>query len=216
MTRVPRLQIANGLYHVMARGNRRQRIFLDRRDGERFLKLLEDVIEMRGWRCHSYCLLPNHYHLLFETPQPDIAVGMHNLNSSFAHWFNKRHEVTGHLFERRYRSVLVESEEQFLETVRYIALNPVRSQLCERPELWSWSSYASLAGIVKAERFVTRKRVLDAVASDAKLAPARLRAFVAEGARQLDTFTSPGARPGEVSGRDELTGPGEASSQPSP
>jgi REP element-mobilizing transposase RayT len=96
MARSPRPQIAGGLYHVATRGNRRQRIFFERRDGEVFLSTLGDVIAVHRWRCHSYCLMPNHYHLLVETPDPDIALGMHRLNSRFAHWFNARHEVTGH------------------------------------------------------------------------------------------------------------------------
>jgi REP element-mobilizing transposase RayT len=190
---------------VITRGNRRQRIFLDRRDGEFFLEVLEIVVRRHRWLCHSYCLMPNHYHLLVETPDPDISAGMHRLNSRFVHWFNARHELEGHLFERRFRSVVVETQEQFLELVRYIALNPVRASLCERPEAWGWGSYRGLIGLDERDRFLTTKRVFDAFATSSKPALERIRGFVADGIRGLDTFSSTGARHGDMAGRDGLT-----------
>jgi REP element-mobilizing transposase RayT len=189
MARSPRPQIAGGLYHVATRGNRRQRIFFERRDGEVFLSTLGDVIAVHRWRCHSYCLMPNHYHLLVETPDPDIALGMHRLNSRFAHWFNARHEVTGHLFERRYRSVVVETDEYLLELVRYIALNPVRALLCDRAEMWEWSSYGALAGVREPDHLLSTRRIMDAFANTPELAQTRLRTFVDDG-RPKDMFAT--------------------------
>ncbi|HEY5479516.1 MAG TPA: transposase [Gaiellaceae bacterium] len=199
MARSPRPQFAGGLYHVTTRGNRRQRIFLDRRDGDFFLTVLGVVVKRHGWRCHSYCLMPNHYHLLLETPEADIAAGMHRLNSRFAHWFNKRRDLTGHLFERRYRSVLVETDAHFLELVRYIALNPVRSGLCERPETWSWSSYAWLIG-PEQNPLLTTERLVTAFATRRGSALTKLRAFVDDGLAEPDGFTSTGARHRDVAG----------------
>ncbi|MHB8059300.1 MAG: REP-associated tyrosine transposase [Gaiellaceae bacterium] len=204
MARARRPQIAGGLYHVTTRGNRRQRIFLNRRDGERFLSVLEVVAKRHGWLCHSYCLMPNHYHLLLETPEANIAAGMHRLNSCFAHWFNTRHDLTGHLFERRYRSVLVETDAHFLELVRYIALNPVRSGLCERPETWSWGSYTWMIGS-EPNPLLTTERVVSVFTTRHESALVRLRAFVEDGFPEPDTFTSTGARHGDVAGLDELT-----------
>ena len=150
--------------------------------------MLADVLSAHRWDCHSYCLMPNHYHLLVETPEPDIASGMHKLNSRFAHWFNTRHDVTGHLFERRYRSVVVESDEHLLELVRYIALNPVRASLCDRAEMWDWSGYGSLAGVRKPDPLLTTSRIMDAFGPGLEPAQTRLRMFVGDG-RPRDTFT---------------------------
>jgi len=181
MSRPSRTQIANGLYHVTTRGNRRQRIFEDKRDGEVFLLMLADVVVHHRWQCHSYCLMPNHYHLLVETPSPDISCGMHRLNSRFAHWFNARHNTTGHLFERRYRAVLVETDEYLLELVRYLALNPVRASLCDRAELWEWSSYGALVRTRGRGPLAMTKRIVEAFSTNPERALERLRAFVDEG-----------------------------------
>ncbi len=166
MARPLRPQIAGGLYHIMCRGNHRAPIYIDTRDGQMFISILADVIKRHSWYCHSYCLMPNHYHLLIETPNADIASGMHRLNNRFAKWFNVRREQTGHLFECRYRSVIIETDEQFLELVRYIALNPVRALLCERAEMWRWSSYGALVGVRARNSLLTTRRVMTAFAID--------------------------------------------------
>src|SRR5437764_1075717 len=123
MPRAPRLQIPGGLYHITGRGNRRQRVFADDQDRRLFLGLLDIVIGRLGWRCHSYCLMPNHYHLVAETPEPDLSRGMQELNSRYASSFNWRYRLDGHLFQGRFSSVLIEREEHFLETARYLVLN---------------------------------------------------------------------------------------------
>lgn len=141
-----RLRPAGGVFHITARGNRRQAIFEDDRDREQFLRLLADVVQRNGWQCHAFCLMPNHYHLLVETPEPNLSAGMHRLNGVYAQWFNRRHGVDGHLFQRRFHSVLVESTWHLLETSRYIVLNPVRAGLCRHPREWTWSSYRTMLG----------------------------------------------------------------------
>ncbi len=90
---------------------------------------------------HAYCLMSNHYHLLIETPEPNIANGMQWLNSTYAHRFNEKYERIGHLFQRRYARRLIVDDEHLREVIRYIPLNPVRAGLCKRPEDWPWSSY---------------------------------------------------------------------------
>ena len=173
----------------MCRGNRRERIFVDKRDGWTFLSILAEVIKRHCWRCHSYCLMPNHYHLLVETPNADIAGGMHRLNNRFAKWFNARHEQTGHLFERRYRSIVIETDEQLLELVRYIALNPVHALLCERAEMWKWSSYGALVGVRDRDPLLTTARIVAAFVTSSERAVERIRAFVNEGRPKIDTFS---------------------------
>lgn len=121
-------------------------IFRDGRDHERLLSQLALVLARWRWVCHGFCLLRTHYHLVVETPEPDLAAGMQRLNGLYAQSFNQRHGRVGALFQGRYHSVLIERDEHLMETLRYLALNPVRAGICSRPEEWRWSSYAVLLG----------------------------------------------------------------------
>ena len=134
---------------------RKQPIFLDDADYERFLQTLADVVERFGWICHAYCLMPNHYHLLVETPRPTLSDGMERLNGLYAQYFNRRHGVEGHVFERRFRSVRVIGEGHLLELSRYIVLNPVRAGLCGTPAGWRWSSFRAAVGSARRPKFLT-------------------------------------------------------------
>ena len=142
----PRPQSPGATYHVTTRGNRKQEIFSDDQDRLRFLQLLEHLVSGLDWRCHTYCLMTNHYHLLVETPRGNISEGMHYLNGVYAKWFNWRHEYEGHVFERRFRGGLVEGASHLLELTRYIVLNPVRAGLAGTAGTWRWSSYNATVG----------------------------------------------------------------------
>lgn len=155
MARPHRPQVAGGVYHITARGNRRQPIFLDDRDRHSFLTLLEDVVGRHGWRIHAYCLMPNHFHLLVETTEANISIGMQRLNFRYAQWFNHRHDLDGHLFQGRFHSVLAESTWYVVELARYIVLNPVRAGLCQHPGEWRWSSYRATIGQSAEMRVLT-------------------------------------------------------------
>jgi REP element-mobilizing transposase RayT len=139
--RPPRIQVSGGIYHVTSRGNRRQSICHDDHDRRRFLATHDRVIRRCGWRLHAYCLMDNHFHLLVETPKPNLSSGMQRLKCDYAAYFNERHSLDGHLFQQRFDSRLIETEEYFAEALRYIALNPVRAGLCEHPSDWPWSSF---------------------------------------------------------------------------
>jgi putative transposase len=139
--------MAGGIHHVFARGNRRHDIYLDDADYRRYLAKLGRVIRLRRWRCLAYCLMPNHVHLLVETPQANLGAGMQHLHGDYAQTFNERHRRCGHVFQGRYGSVLIQTDEQLWHVAAYIALNPVTAGLCGRPEEWAWSSHGStLAG----------------------------------------------------------------------
>jgi putative transposase len=155
MPRPFRLQVAGGVYHVVSRGNRQQAIFCDEIDYVRFLELLEAVISRFGWRCHAYCLMPNHFHLVVETPEANISAGMQWLNGRYAQWFNIRYGFSGHLFQGRFYGDLVESAYHLLELVRYVALNPVRAGLCRDASGWRWSSYRAMVGEAKSTALLT-------------------------------------------------------------
>jgi putative transposase len=185
MPRPPRLQVAGGLYHVTAKGNTGRVAFTDDVDRAHFLGLLSKVVRLYGWSCRSYCVLSTHYHLMFLTPQADIAAGMQYLNSRYAQWANWRREERGHIFEGRYGAVLVKSESHSLEAQRYITMNPVRAGIVRRPEDWPWGSYPALIGLR------TPRGLLDVPAALADFGPSvvsarrRLRAFIRD-AMELD------------------------------
>jgi putative transposase len=160
MARQPRLQIPGGIYHVTGRGNRREPIFLDEVDYERFVAILGDVVERRRWRIYSYCLLPNHFHVVVETLEPNLAIGMHRVNGVYARWFNRRHGFVGHVFQRRYYARMVESDWHLIELARYVSRNPVSAGLCRHPAEWPWSSYCAIAGTAASPPFVDAGRVL--------------------------------------------------------
>jgi REP element-mobilizing transposase RayT len=203
MPRAHRLQIAGGIYHLTSRGNRRQRIFLDDRDRRMFLDIVASAAQRRGWRCSSYCLMPNHYHLLVETPEADLSSGMQEINSRHAMWFNWRYELDGHLFQGRFHSVLVEGEPHLLELARYTVLNPVRAGFCESPARWVWSSYRPTLGLDPKPDFLTSDGLLEHFGGGLETARLRFAAFVQDRdettARQVRTVSprsaSAGVRP---------------------
>jgi len=178
MPRPHRLQIAGGIFHLTGRGNRRQPIFLDSDDQLVFLTLLDGLARRRGWLGHGYCLMPNHYHLVIETPKNDLSAGMQWLNGRYALAFNNRHALDGHLFEGRFYSILVEGDWHLLELSRYLALNPVRARLCGHPRGWRWGSYRAVAGLERPRQFLAPRRVLELFGQTRPSAQKRFEAFV--------------------------------------
>jgi REP-associated tyrosine transposase len=178
MPRPPRLQVPGGVYHVVSRGNRRQAIFLDDSDFVRFLEILANVVSRLGWKCHAYCLMPSHFHLVIETPEPNISVGMQRLNSAYAQWFNNRHGYSGHLFQGRFYGELVESAYHLLELARYLVLNPVRAGLCSDAGGWKWSSYRAFVGEFQRAGFLSVGWLLGQFGRDPRRARETFRQFV--------------------------------------
>ena len=145
MARPLRIEYPGAVYHVTSRGNARESIFLEDTDRQIFLEVLEAVVGKYNWLCHAYCLMDNHYHILVETPDPNLSLGMRQLNGVYTQGFNRRHNRVGHVFQGRYKSILVEKNEHLLELCRYIVLNPVRAGLVSNPGKGDWSSYRSTA-----------------------------------------------------------------------
>ena len=181
MARPLRVLFPGALYHLTSRGNNRARVFRSPADYESFFDVVAQVVDRYGWLCHSYCVLGNHYHLLVETPHPNLPVGMRQLNGVFTQRYNRRHERCGHLFQARYTAVLVEAESHLLEVVRYIARNPVRARLCPEPAGWKWSSYPAFLGLVPRPAFLTDSWILRHFAQDRATARDGLRRFVEGG-----------------------------------
>lgn len=140
MARPLRPEYPGGVYHITSRGNARENIFVDNADRERCLSVLGDAVAKYNRLCHAYCLMDNHYHALIETPDPTLCMGMRQLNGVYTQAFNRRHRRVGHVFQERYKSILVEKEAHLLELCRYVALNPVRAGLVNDPGKWQWSS----------------------------------------------------------------------------
>jgi REP element-mobilizing transposase RayT len=167
-----------GIYHVTARGNRKQRIFLADDDRALFLTLLARITVPLRWRFHAYCLMENHYHLVTETPEANLSAGLQMVNGRYAQAFNARYALTGHLFQGRFHSIAVESDGHLLELSRYLALNPVRAGLCARPEDWPWSSYRAALGIAGPPAFLRMERVLDCFGLQAEQQRENFRRFI--------------------------------------
>jgi putative transposase len=146
IARPPRSELHNGVYHVVARGNERKAIYRDASDRERFLEILTLVVERYRWRVLAYCLMSNHYHLLIQTPNADLARGMRHLNGVYAQAINRRYGRDGHLFQGRYRAALVQADAHLLSAVRYIVRNPLRAGMCKRVDEWPWSSHRATIG----------------------------------------------------------------------
>ena len=136
MARPLRPQFPGEVYHITARGNDKQSSYYDEKDDTRFLKILGQTVEQYRWLCHGYCLMTNHYHLLIETREPNLARGMKRLNSRSCITFNKHHRKAAHVLQDRYNSVVVQKETCLLKLCRYIILNPVRAHLVEKPNEW--------------------------------------------------------------------------------
>src|SRR3989338_2410799 len=127
MARAPRIQFEGAVYHLTARGNCRENIFFCDKDRWDFLKILGKAVHDHEWICHAYCLMTNHYHLLIETPKPNLSRGMRQLNGIYTQYVNHAHARVGHVFQGRFKSILVQKDNHLLELSRYIILNPVRA-----------------------------------------------------------------------------------------
>jgi len=181
MARPLRIEYEGALYHITSRGNACAKIFLGDDDSVLFLETLSKVVLRYGWLCHAYCLMGNHYHLLVETPSPNLSRGMQLLNGIYTQSFNRKHKRTGHIFQGRFKAILVEKESHLLELARYIALNPVRAKMVRSARNWPWSSYRATAGLSVTPEFLTVDWILSQFATDRAKAISMYRRFVRQG-----------------------------------
>jgi REP element-mobilizing transposase RayT len=146
MARPYRLQGEDCFYHITSRGDDRKKIFINDRDFEKFLEYILTAKERFKFYIYSYCLMSNHYHLLLETQQANISKIMHYLNGSYTTYYNIKRKRCGHVFQGRYKSIVVDRDSYFLELSRYIHLNPVRAKMIKLPDEYRWSSYNGYLG----------------------------------------------------------------------
>lgn len=181
MSRPLRIEYPDAVYHVTSRGNARNDIFHADQDRKEFLSILDSVVRRYNWLCHAYCLMNNHYHLLIETPDGNLSQGMRQLNGIYTQKYNWLHHKTGHVFQGRYKAILVEKESYLLELCRYVVLNPVRARMVAKPEEWKWSSYRYTAGFIKAPGYLTTDWIISLFGNNKTEAQKLYRRFIKEG-----------------------------------
>jgi REP element-mobilizing transposase RayT len=181
MPRSPRIEYPGAIYHITSRGNRKENIYLSDNDKYNFLMLLGKTCGRCDWICHAYCLMNNHYHLLLETPFGNLAKGMQHLNGVYTQQFNKKYNHVGHVFQGRYKSILVEKDSYLLELARYIVLNPVRANLVSNASEWKWSSYSATCGEITAPSWLTVNWIQDLFKSHHGVSLSKYKQFIHEG-----------------------------------
>ncbi len=177
--RKPRLEIPGALYHVISRGNARQKLFLSDRDFQRYLAYLAHYQQRDRFRLFAYVLMPNHVHILLETSDVPLSRTMQRLNSRYSQMFNRTHGRVGHVLQGRYRALLCEKEAYVLTLTRYLHLNPVRAKLVKEPGEYPWSSYAAYCGRPSAVP-VESDEVLRQFGNTVRSARERYKGFVGE------------------------------------
>lgn len=161
MARPLRIEYPGCFYHITSRGNEKKDIFKSRRDREKFLSYLQSSTERYGVKILAYCLMTNHYHLLMETPKGNLSQIMRHINGAYTTYHNVKRKRLGHLFQGRYKAIIVEADEYALELSRYMHLNPVRAGMVSKPQDYEWSSYRSYTGLTTAPAWLSQDLILD-------------------------------------------------------
>ena len=178
MARPLRLEFAGALYHVTSRGNERRPIVRSDRDRSRFFEFLGQTVSRFGWSLTAAVLMTNHFHLVIQTPEPNLSRGMHWFNSAYAGWYNHTRTRCGHLYQGRFKALLIEKEAYLAEVLRYVVLNPVRAKMVERPEDYRWSTYRATAGLERAPAWFDLDAALAMFHSERVVAQENYREFV--------------------------------------
>jgi REP element-mobilizing transposase RayT len=178
MTRALRVEYPDAYYHVINRGNYQEKIFINDRDKEKFLQYLEKASERFSIILHSYCLMSNHYHLLIQTPDSNLSMAMQWINASYATYFNRKRDRHGHLFQGRFKAILIDADAYLKHLSRYIHLNPVRAKMVSAPAAYQWSSYDAFIGQQKTPQFLNTDWLLSNFGKNRKQARQRYRDFV--------------------------------------
>ena len=178
MARPLRIEYPGAFYHVTSRGNERKDIFKSQRDREQFLSYVESAVVRYGAVVHTWCLMSNHYHLLLETPVGNLSQIMRHINGAYTTYVNVKRKRAGHLFQGRYKAILVEADAYALELSRYMHLNPVRAGMVAKPEDYQWSSYRSYIGDSPTPAWLKTDLILGSVGRNASMAPTMYRRFV--------------------------------------
>ncbi len=178
MSRPLRIEFPGAFYHVTSRGNERKTVFQTVRDREQYLSYLESAHDRYGAVIHGYCLMGNHYHLLLETPRGNLSQALHHINGAYTTYFNVKRGRSGHLFQGRFKGILVEKDAYCKELSRYIHLNPVRAGLVKTPLEYRWSSYRYFIGKAPKPDWLTTEWVLEDFGGHSEKGFRRYREYV--------------------------------------
>jgi len=189
MARPLRIEYPDAYYHVTSRGNEQKDVFKSNRDRDKFLEYLASATERYGAVVHAYCLMSNHFHLLLETPEGNLSQIMRHINGAYTTYFNIKRKRAGHLFQGRYKAILIEADDYLSELSRYIHLNPVRVGIVEKPEQYQWSSYRSYIGQSKPPEWLNTGFILGCFAQKTTDAQNKYRIFVED--RLGEEYESP-------------------------
>ena len=181
MARPLRLELAGGLYHVTSRGDRREDIYFNDADRRAWLETFSQVCSRFNWVCHAWCQMTNHYHILVETIEGNLSQGMRQLNGVYTQTINRSHDRVGHVFQGRYKAILVEKDSYLLELARYVVLNPVRARMVRKTSAWPWSSYHAMIGSEEVPAWLQTDWVLGQFSAQRGRARKRYIDFVREG-----------------------------------
>ena len=184
MARPLRIEFAGALYHITSRGDRREAIYEDDEDREAFLGVLAEVVERYNWICHAFCLMTNHYHLVIETVEGNLSQGMRQLNGVYTQVSNRRHNRVGHLFQGRFKGILVDKDAYLLELSRYVVLNPVRAGMVNTPAQWRWSSYRAMMGQAPVPKWLAVDALLSQFGAVREEARQHYQHFISDGVGQ--------------------------------
>lgn len=178
MARSLRIEYPGAFYHVTSRGNEQRDVFKTRKDREQFLSYLESAVARYGAVIHAYCLMSNHYHLIIETPSGNLSEIMRHINGAYTTYFNVKRKRAGHLFQGRYKAIVIEANTYAMELSRYIHLNPVRVRLVDKPEDYEWSSHRCYIGETTAGRWLSTGFILGYFGKKGEDAQRAYRSFV--------------------------------------
>ena len=181
LARPLRIEFPGAFYHVTSRGNERKAVFRNSRDKEKFLSYLESAHDRYGAVIHVYCLMENHYHLLLETPRGNLSQILHHINGAYTTYFNIKRGRSGHLFQGRFKGILIERDAYGKELSRYIHLNPVRAGVVKDPLEYGWSSYQYYIGKERKPAWLTTEWVLGYFSGRGHPGYRRYREFVEKG-----------------------------------
>lgn len=183
MARKPRIHYPGAFYHVILRGNGGQEIFYSKADRSRFYLLLQEGIERYGHRLHAFCLMTNHLHLVVQVGDMPLAKILQNISFRYTRYINKKKKRNGHLFQGRYKAILIDADSYLLELVRYIHNNPLRTGLVNKPEQYQWSSHRAYLD-KETVTWLTTDFVLSQFAKNEKKARQQFQAFCLKGGNE--------------------------------
>jgi REP element-mobilizing transposase RayT len=178
LARQLRIEFPGAFYHVTSRGNEKKAVFHSTRDREKYLSYLESAYDRYGAIIHVYCLMENHYHLLLETPRGNLSQVLHHINGAYTTYFNIKRNRSGHLFQGRFKGILVDKEAYCKELSRYIHLNPVRAGIVKTPLEYPWSSYRYYIGKTKKPQWLATEFVLEDFGGEGRVGFRRYREYV--------------------------------------